>query len=202
MSEGYIKFHCDQILGIPAKPRGFEAINLLRTKLWDMGLVGERAGVGFGNLSLRIGDFVLITGSRTGGVRIAKIEDYSLVLDWDLSRFRVKSLGLKPSSSETFTHLSVYTARPGVNVVVHLHWDKVWNWGKDRFPGTPEWSSFGSEELAKEVFKLVVELNRDWGVIGLWGHQDGLVFWGRSVGEVWGIINRVEKMIGGEINEI
>ena len=195
MSEGYVKFLCEQVSGVPIPPIGFDSINLLRTKLWDMGVIGEREGVGFGNISVRLGDYVLITGSRTGKVRIADIKDYALILDWDLRRFWVRSLGMVPASSESFTHLSVYSARPGVMMVVHLHWPSLWTWARNRLPGTPAWAEFGSVELANEVFKLVVELNRDWGVIGMWGHQDGLLFWARDYMSVWRLLEAFSKMI-------
>ncbi len=187
--EGYLKFQCERVNGTLGEPTFFRKFNLFRTRLWDLGLVGEKEnGIGFGNLSRRIGQYIFITGSQTGGKRELEIEDYVLVLDWNWERFTVKSFGKRPCSSETFTHLAVYTSSLEAKVVVHIHSAEIWQWAKDKIPGTPPEAEFGTLELALAVRRLVARDPKGFGWLVLLGHEEGLIVWGKTVSQVLELI--------------
>jgi ribulose-5-phosphate 4-epimerase/fuculose-1-phosphate aldolase len=86
------------------------SIVALGASLFSRGLTFGRTG----NLSVRIGDKVLVTPT---GVSLGALDPDALSIV-DLDGDHVS--GAKPSK-EAFLHASVYRSRPGAGAVVHLH---------------------------------------------------------------------------------
>ncbi len=183
-NEGYIKFNCDWNRGSIPEIDGFAALNRIRTALWDMGLIGVyEGGIGYGNISMRVDkDVFLITGSRTGAKRQLGIDDYSLVVDFDISRNYVRCKGLVQASSESMTHAALYRANDLAKLVIHVHSSRMWQFLKERLPTTSEDAEFGTPQIAMEVLRIARQLEREFGIIVLGGHKDGLLFYSSQLG--------------------
>jgi len=67
MDDGYIKFQCEWISSESLPESKLISLKQIRDKLFKQGFLGERGGVGFGNISIREGTGFIITGSATGG---------------------------------------------------------------------------------------------------------------------------------------
>ena len=135
--EGYIQFNCDwretEILPVGI----FQPMNVVRSVCFNKGLVGvDVQGIGFGNLSERIGDSreFLITGTQTGALPELAWEHYCLVKDYDFSRYWVACEGPIRPSSEALTHAAVYAACQQIKVIVHVHHAALWQYGCECLP--------------------------------------------------------------------
>ncbi len=180
MREGYIKFRCEWEKAQLSAPKGLDEVNLVRSRLWDLGLVGVKEdGVGFGNLSIRLGDGFLITGSQTGGKRILSIDDYSLVLDYSWEENWLRCKGRVRASSESLSHSACYRFSPEVSAVIHVHSLNDWRRWLDRLPTTDRRAEYGTPELARAIAGLVRKIGRQ-GILVMGGHEEGILSWGKS----------------------
>jgi ribulose-5-phosphate 4-epimerase/fuculose-1-phosphate aldolase len=194
--EGYIKFNFEAIEEVVLSHSEVEDLIDLRTKLYDIGLIGFSDGVSFGNVSKRAnGDEFVISSSNTGDKRILSPEQFALVTFVDLDRNMVKFKGKNPPSSETLTHYSVYKAFPEANYVVHFHNHNIWEYYLDKLPTTPKSAGYGTTELAKSILELRANFHATEKIsaIILGGHYDGVVTFGRSVDEVLDNINKLYR---------
>ncbi len=182
--EGYIKFNCDWDRESIIEVDGFSSLNRIRTALWDMGLIGVYdTGIGYGNISMRVdGEVFLITGSRTGAKRQLSIDDYSLVVDFDISKNYVHCRGLVEASSESMTHAAIYRANELARLVVHVHSSRMWEFLRGQLPTTSEDAEFGTPQIAMEVSRIARQLQGEFGIIVLGGHKDGLLFYSSQLG--------------------
>ena len=87
-----------------------EAIVRLGASIFGRGLTFGRTG----NLSVRVGDHMLVTPT---GVSLGALDPHQLAVT-DLHGTPVE--GPKPSK-EAFLHAAIYRSRPGAGAVVHLH---------------------------------------------------------------------------------
>jgi putative hydrolase of the HAD superfamily len=162
----------------------------LRDKLWELNLIGVyppdhalTPNIGFGNASVRYtdnGQFI-ISGSQTGEKKDTSIDDYALVLDYDIENNRVISKGITKPSSESMTHAAIYSIAPEVKYVIHVHHKELWeNYRKLEMSTTPEDAPYGTPEMAKaiqEAYKSQPKLNAP---VCLLGHIEGLLTWGET----------------------
>ncbi len=155
-----------------------------RQELFAAGLVGADpvTGIGFGNVSLRIGDggAFLITGSQTGHLPELTAADLSLVDATDLATNRVQCRGLKPASSESLSHAALYRCWPQVHAVIHVHNHALWERLRNRLPTTPEDVPYGTPAMAEAIARAAAAPA---GVLVMGGHQDGLLAYGPSLAE-------------------
>lgn len=105
-----------------------------------------------------------------------KKEDFVEVLNCAASAKEVTVNGKKPPSSETFLHYLIYKNRPDVNVIFHVHDEKIINNAQRlarefKIPVTKEEKPYGTIELAQEVKKVLGKNNyvimKNHGVIGM-----------------------------------
>ena len=126
--EGYIKFNCiwDES-DIPAEIDLTE-INSLRDAMVRMGGIGMLPGteIGFGNVSRRVGDGFLISGTQTGNISHLSKDDFALVSSWDYGTNSLKCSGRRRASSESLSHAAIYDARREVEFVAHIHHNRLW----------------------------------------------------------------------------
>jgi len=186
IDEGYIKFESDwKKSGALDHPEIAELINW-RVPLYSAGLIGyfEESGIGYGNLSARVGQdgqFV-ISGTQTGHLSELGNEHFSLVTSFDLTKNLVCSKGASEASSESMTHAILYELDPEIRAVVHIHNDALWLALKDKAPTTDEQVAYGTPEMAGEFARLVRETGfLVTGVSIMAGHEGGLISIGTNV---------------------
>lgn len=189
--EGVIKYtlnHRESTVGV-MKDRLSKLI-VLRDELWSLNLIGVypsnhhlTPNIGFGNASERFtenGQFI-ISGSQTGDLQFTNIEQYSLVLDYNISQNELRSKGLTKPSSESLTHAAIYEIAPEINFVIHVHHKDMWeNYKKLGMPTTPKDIPYGTPEMAtaiQDVFKENLVLSTP---VCMLGHIEGLLTWGRT----------------------
>ncbi len=193
--EGYIKFSFRLIDNSAPSHEEIEDLNNLRTKLWDLSIIGAIGGVSFGNVSKRRGDNeFIISASNTGSRRVLTPEDFVIIYKTDFERNLVEYSGASPPSSETLTHSAVYLALPKVSFVVHFHNKDIWQALVDLCPTTPKQYQYGTPELAKSVYDLCFKYQNYEGIIILGGHFEGIVAFA-------GNVERLEKIIINLLDE-
>lgn len=160
-------------------------LSVLRKIGW-IGVDPKRyGGLGFGNLSFRIGSrradggqrSFVITGSQTGAIsqftkaHIATVSRYRLRdnLAW-------KTKGIDPSS-ESLTHAAVYEGRPNARVCFHIHCPTIWRARRRlKLPEVSDHIAYGTPEMSSAIRHLCrqqkVPFNQP---IAMAGHEDGIV---------------------------
>ncbi len=186
IDEGYTKFICDWTEC--ALPEFKEIVELCRWRrpLYDVGLIGIYAdvGIGFGNISMRIGSGLefLVSGTQTGHLRDVGPEHFALVTNADPQRNRVCCRGAVQASSESMTHAALYQADSSIAAVVHVHSKPLWSLLRGRIPTTEKTVTYGTPEMAKEFTRLWHESDlQTTGVAVMGGHEEGLVSIGQTM---------------------
>ena len=186
--EGYTKYDCDWHRS-PALPNALiSELNCWRNRLYDAELVGydPGQGVGFGNLSIRLGGKgrFIISGTQTGHIPRLDGAHYSLVTAYDIDSNRVTCEGPVQASSEALTHAGLYALGKEICGIAHVHNLSLWDSRKDKHPTTAEAVQSGTPEMARELQRLYRETDLpDIGVAVLAGHTGGLVAFGDSIGQ-------------------
>jgi L-ribulose-5-phosphate 4-epimerase len=99
-------------------------INRVRSELMAKGYLGVLPnGIGFGNISVRIGttDQFYITGSATGGIPVLETSHIAVVERAEIKNNSLVCRGLTAASSESMSHAIIYKTVPNANAVVHIH---------------------------------------------------------------------------------
>ncbi len=190
--EGYIKFSITRIEGDPPVwDSRLQALNEARTRLFDMGLIGVLPdGIGFGNVSIRKNGEFIISGSATGAARVLSPEQYSTVIEADISVSSVTCRGKINASSESLSHAALYNALPEVMCVIHIHNTAVFEYMiHNSFTETPVNAAYGTPEIALAAGKAAADTGPS-GSLVMRGHQDGALFWGKTVESV---MDRIEN---------
>jgi len=198
IDEGYTKFACEwHRCVLPA----YDELNELRRwrkPLFEAGLIGiyEELGIGFGNISMRIGsssDF-LISGTQTGHLEEVDARHFAVVTDVDPGRNRVCCRGEVQASSESMTHDALYRMDPGVIAVVHVHSDALWRKLRGVIPTTDADIAYGTAAMAAEFARIHgdPEFRRS-GVAVMGGHDAGLISIGRTMEEAASRILTLQK---------
>jgi class II aldolase/adducin N-terminal domain-containing protein len=188
--EGVIKFHVEHETNVCCNESEVVELTKWRNKLRVAGLVGQDltryGGLGFGNLSERMGDGTfLITASRTGHLETLAPEGYTRIMDFDPGQNLVWSKGMNHPSSETMTHLAAYRSNRQVQFVFHAHCPEIWN-AKDDLDLliTDPSIECGTVEMFYEVQRLLKDReNYRKGILAMGGHTDGLLAWGETADE-------------------
>ncbi len=168
-----------------------------RTVLAQLGLTGLHPkrydGVGYGNISARIGPFpgrrgersFLVSCTQTGSLDCFGLDDLALVQAYDPPNNTVWSQGAVAPSSESMTHGAVYDLAPHIRFVFHAHSPHVWQHARALgLPMTKESIEYGTPEMASEVQRLARESKLwDCQLFGMAGHEDGVVSFGRTADE-------------------
>lgn len=188
IDEGYVKYLSDWTRG-PALPGGLiSSLTEWRRALYQAGLIGHypHLDVGYGNISIRGGDAgqFIISGTQTGHLKEAGPEHFALVTDYDIAGNRVSSTGPVPASSEALTHAAIYELDSGIQAVVHVHCEWLWQQYKHCMPTTATDVAYGTPEMAAEFVRLYRDSNFSSGGIAVMaGHAEGLVSIGATLEE-------------------
>jgi len=183
--EGYIKFHYEWI---PAMLPDIDLAELIhwRQKLYQAKLIGAYPdGIGYGNISMRYQDNqFIISASATGNHSQVDSSHFALVYDFDLDKNWLSCIGNLPASSESLSHAAIYSSSPQVNAIVHIHHLNLWKKYIHRLPTSETKAKYGTPEMAYSLQKLILEENRDTGIIVMGGHEEGLLFYDSSLVKV------------------
>ncbi|MCH5276511.1 MAG: class II aldolase/adducin family protein [Desulfovibrionaceae bacterium] len=198
--EGYVKYHCIHTPGpAPAHPDR-AALDVLRTALFDAGLLGVRAdGVGFGNVSVRgAGDSFVVTATATGGARVLGAEGYCLVTECDVDGNWVRCTGPRQASSEAMSHAAIYRADSSVRCVAHVHsralFDRLLAAGA---PATPPDAAFGTPDMARALAALAAMRTGRARFLVMSGHDEGVMACGSDIPSVAALLGQAAR---GEIS--
>jgi len=193
--EGVIKYTLEYDQGPAATWADLAELNAWRQVLYRLGLLGadprRYEGLGFGNVSRRIGPFrgdprqrrFLISGTQTGEFACLRAEHYVLVRECDPERNRVIASGPVKPSSEALTHGALYAADPQLRAVLHAHSPDIWQAAMALgLPVTDHRIEYGTPTMAAEMQRLYHEPEvRDGGIIVMGGHAEGVVSFGAGL---------------------
>ncbi len=202
--EGVIRFQL-QFTQVP--PMSFDdlrEINAWRKILYLTRLIGQYpdqyGGFGYGNISQRLEPFdapecqrrFVISGTQTGGLADLTEEHYATVLECHPDRNLVVAEGPVQPSSESLTHGMVYALDDSLRCVIHVHSPHIWRSAQVLgMPITHKGVAQGTPEMAEEVRCLFRDTPvRDYLIFAMGGHEDGVVSFGRTVGEAGTVLVR------------
>jgi L-ribulose-5-phosphate 4-epimerase len=191
--EGIVKFNCYWSQSGPViSDEQYEIINHWRDILFNLDLVGAyENGVGFGNISIRIGNTTqfFITGSSTGDIPELEPGHYVKVSSYNIDDNAVMCSGPLKASSESLTHAAIYTADPGTHAIIHVHSGRLWDELKDNVPTTDPSIEYGTPGMAREMIRIfsspeVFEKR----IIVMAGDKGGLITFGNDLDEAAGVL--------------
>ena len=191
--EGIVKFNCHwNQTGSVISDEQYEIINHWREVLFNMDLIGAyENGIGFGNISLRIGTGkkFIITGSSTGDIMELEPGHYVKVNSYNIDENAVMCTGPLKASSESLTHAAIYTADPGVNAVIHVHDYNLWNELKGKVPTTDPQYEYGTVGVAKNILELFQDpVVLEKRIIVMAGDQSGILTFGNDLDEAANVL--------------
>ena len=192
--EGYVKFNQEFRDGSPPPEELLRELNGARTRLYDLGLIGmDEEGIGFGNVSVRCPEgeegLFVVSGTATGNRRVLTPEAYSRVLEYDINRNNLVSLGKTRASSESLSHAAVYAARNDLASVIHVHSRRLYEeMLQEDHPRTSPGAEYGTPEIARDIRDIAAASAAGAGALVMLAHQDGIIAYGDSVREAEGIL--------------
>jgi len=191
--EGVIKFNCYWTQSGPViTDEPFSILNYWREVLFNMDLIGAyENGVGFGNMSFRMGESnkFFITASATGEIPVLEHGHYVRVDGCNFEDNAVRCTGPLKASSESLTHGAIYRADRGTNAIIHVHSTELWEKLKDKVPTTKEEFEYGTSGLALDIFRLFKETDViEKRIIVMGGDPSGLITFGNEMDEAINIL--------------
>lgn len=194
--EGYIKYinHWDRTPSIGSYD--FSELIDCRNKLKSLDLIGVYPnGIGFGNLSCRVGDKneFMISGTQTANVLIADATYFSLVYKVDIEHNALFCMGPVKASSEALTHAAIYLGDAKINVVIHIHHPAKWKSLLNKVTTIDQNIAYGTPELAKKIKELLIcdETLQHHKIFVTAGHEDGIFAFGETVEEAFRVLSSV-----------
>ena len=184
-----------------------------RSRMKNLGLLGVLPdGVGYGNISVRVGGgsvgvpcedpgvpgepgsnpgpgleqhpLFCISGSGTGGLERLDDSDLSLVTELRIEENFLACRGLSQASSESLSHATIYASRPDTGGVIHIHSESLWEEHRGVLPTTDPAFGYGTPEIAFALAEVCENLAKGGpGVVVMGGHRDGLMVFGRGLEE-------------------
>lgn len=175
----------------PSFPQLLAKLDAARSALRNRGLIGgSLQGVGYGNISARIGAAFVITGSGTGGVEHPGANGYALVQKCSPQNKSVESSGPIRPSSEAMTHSAIYSAQPEASCVIHIHHKPLFTHLVQNGHTTPIDAAYGTPELAAAVRALAASSSLEQCLFATAGHADGVFCYATSIAEALELILR------------
>jgi len=167
-------------------------VNELRDFLYDKNLVGVyENGLGFGNVSTRVANGFVITGSATGTISTLDRQHYALVDDFSIEGNWVHSVGRTKASSESLAHGMIYNLDSSITFVAHIHSKELWNKYKFVLPTTNPAYEYGTPQLAQDIQRVCTKTTLLKGTLIMGGHEDGLILFAKTKGD---IIDQVQAL--------
>ena len=188
--DGVIKFQCQWT----EEPHGVEVPQDLmhwRDRMHALGLIGvyKSDGIGYGNISIKVADGMLISGTQTGHLASLTPDQYSLVTEYDIATNSLHCLGRVKASAESLTHLAFYEADPSIQGVIHIHNLEMWQNLMNKVPTSSAAVPYGTPEMAREITRLFKESHLPMKkIMVMAGHSEGLIAFGSDLEEAAAVI--------------
>ncbi len=192
IDEGYIKFNIEWIEE-PLKELVSDELLSCRDKMHQLKLIGhyEAINIGYGNISIKTPNGILISGTQTGDIYPIKPNHFTLVIAYDINKNKVVCRGPIKASSESMTHAAVYDADKSINTIIHIHNMELWKKLMDTVPTSKKEVPYGTPEMANEIFRLFKETNvAQEKIIVMAGHDEGIIFFGNSITETQQLVEK------------
>ena len=185
MTDGVIKYSIEHQSASTPLFSGYEQLEALRTRLFTLGLIGEKNGIGYGNLSMRHegSSSFFITATQTGRKQTLSREYYTYISNYDFSTFKVISQGTHKPSSEALSHAMIYAIDNRITTVIHIHSLALWKFmkAKNNLFTTAE---YGTADMIEEIEGLYNNLDPMMhNTFVMKGHEEGIITFGRSAEE-------------------
>lgn len=185
IDEGYIKFNCEWINQPLAVNVSLE-LKSWRDKMHELKQIGHYAeiNIGYGNISVKIPDGMIISGTQTGDIFPIRDDHFTLVTHYDINKNTVVCKGPIKASSESMTHAAIYEADSSIKAIIHIHNKELWVKLMDKVPTTRSEVPYGTPEMANEIFRLFKEtsVSQD-KIIVMAGHDEGIIVFGKDIDE-------------------
>ena len=183
VDDGVVKYIAIHMDGDPPAHPLLTQLNQIRTQRFDLQLVGAYPnGIGYGNVSIRLGQGCVISGTATGALRELSPAGYCQVQKFDIEKNTVHTIGPVPASSESMTHCAMYQADNSILCVLHVHhkelWDTLLTLG---YASAPASVPYGTPMMAQTMASLVKSQNSPSGLLVMAGHEEGIVSYGLTV---------------------
>jgi len=200
--EGVIKYTLDYRTGPAPESEILAELNAWRQILFQLGLVGQDPqrydGLGFGNVSRRVGSFAgaahqrrfVISGTQTGGLARLGPEHYVQVTECRAEENLIRAVGPVKPSSEAMTHGALYALDNHLRTVLHAHSPEIWQAAMLLgLPVTDHRVVYGTPQMAAEMQRLYQDPQvRTGGIIVMGGHPDGVVAFGAGLATAGSIL--------------
>jgi ribulose-5-phosphate 4-epimerase/fuculose-1-phosphate aldolase len=185
MIDGIIKYNFDFKKSKPLQKDLWQEIEQIRERLYALGLIGVKNGIGYGNISQKIDkNSFVITGTQTGNLPTLKEEHYSLIEDFDDAKFYLKSSGAVKPSSEALTHGTIYNLNDNIEAVIHIHSEKLWDFMLESNYKKTKDVPYGSIEMIQEIKRVYTDANPlDDAKLVMSGHHEGVIAFGKNLKE-------------------
>jgi ribulose-5-phosphate 4-epimerase/fuculose-1-phosphate aldolase len=185
MIDGIIKYSIDHQTAATPLFSGYDELEALRKRLFALGLIGEKEGIGYGNLSMRHegSKSFFVTATQTGNMQSLTREYYTYIYDYEFDTFKVISQGAHKPSSEALSHAMIYAIDERITAVIHIHSLALWRYMKaqDTLATT---AAYGTAEMVEEIRELYNTLDPlTNNAFVMKGHKEGIITFGRSVEE-------------------
>jgi len=186
VTDGVIKYSIEHSeIDTPPKFSGYGELEALRRRLFSLGLIGEKNGIGYGNLSTRAGNSnaFFITATQTGDRQKLGREHYTYISKYDFDTFMVFSQGIHKPSSEALSHAMIYEVDAAIKAVIHVHSFPLWEYmiGINDLATT---AAYGTAEMVSEIaalYSTIDPLTNNAFVMK--GHEEGIIIFGRDAQE-------------------
>ena len=190
IDEGVIKFNCDwtnEPIGVKVP----KTLKVWRDKMHQLNLIGvyEDINIGYGNISVKVDDGLLISGTQTGNIINIKDEDFALVTAYSMDENSVSCKGLLRASAESLTHAAVYEGDNSIGAIIHIHNKELWLKLMDKVPTSDKSVPYGTAKMASEIKRLFEETNlMTEKIMVMAGHDEGIITFGKDLEEAGSVI--------------
>ena len=191
--DGVIKYQAIHKNSSPPIHILLNELDEIRTKLFDLGLVGIYSdGIGYGNVSIRHEAGCIISGTASGAIRVLGASGYCYVRSFDIQQNIVCTQGSVNASSESMTHCAIYQANSLVQCVLHIHHRELWQKLLDeKYQSTSADIPYGTPQMALSMATLVNTKATSSGLLVMAGHYEGIVAYGQTIPLAFNQINAV-----------
>ncbi len=199
LDEGYIKFKAnwEKTPALPADQ--ITVLNYWRQEMYHYNLIGAYPnGIGFGNISQRIGntDQFIISGSATGNYPKLTTEHYAKVNSVDIDKNELTCEGPIIASSESMSHAMIYQSNPKIKGVIHVHHLELWKDLMFKVPTTELGATYGSPEMAYSILDLfqTTNLNEE-KIFVMQSHEEGVFAFGETLEEAAQVVLKWKEVL-------
>ncbi len=190
IDEGVIKFNCDWsdeelAISVPNE------LKIWRDKMHQLKLIGEYDDIkiGYGNISIKIAEGILISGTQTGNSYPIQSNDFALVTAYSMEHNQVTCKGKIKASAESLTHAAVYECDHTIKAIIHIHNKELWGKLIDTVPTSNRNVPYGTAKMATEIKRLFDETNIvQEKIMVMGGHEEGIIAFGKNLKEAGQLI--------------